>query len=240
MAIASMTKVMIASHKDEAKELLSTLQKSGMVQILNAERALITKEYPELNVHTERMRELEETIQKLALSIDFLDGHTEGEPLTSFFKPLSAVNKDDFDTTIDTHSDLSILDEALKLQDKLEVANSEKENILGSLHILEPWSTLDIDLEDFFTLSTSSTFPGTIPTRHLQETIEQIEEAGGIVEVVNTIDKLNYVIVVAFKDRVADIHKLLRACEFEAVNLEDYKGGVSQNIETLKIGRAHV
>ncbi len=234
MAIASMTKVMIASHKGEAKKLLSTLQKSGMVQILNAERALITKKYPELNVHTKRMRELEETIQKLATSIEFLDEHTDAEPLTSFFKPLSAVNKDDFDATIEKYSDLSILDTALELQDKLDVAKGERENILGSLQILEPWSSLDINLEDFFTLSTSSTFPGTIPTRHLEGTVKQIEEAGGIVEIVNTIDKTSYVVVVVLNDKLAEIHKLLRACEFEAVNLEDYKGSVRENLEVLK------
>ena len=52
MAIASMQKIMIVAHRSQTVELLQSLQKTGMVQILDAERAMVTKEWPELMVQS--------------------------------------------------------------------------------------------------------------------------------------------------------------------------------------------
>ena len=48
MAIAQMKKVIIASFKDEAGELLEELQQAGIMQVLDAQRAVISKDEPEL------------------------------------------------------------------------------------------------------------------------------------------------------------------------------------------------
>ena len=43
MAIARMTKIMIASHRSEAARVLEALQQAGIVQVLDAERAMVSK-----------------------------------------------------------------------------------------------------------------------------------------------------------------------------------------------------
>ena len=75
MAIAKMNKIMIASHRSEATELLEALQRAGIVQILDAERAKVSKEWPELQVKSARPRELEEMVSRLEKSIKFLEAH---------------------------------------------------------------------------------------------------------------------------------------------------------------------
>ncbi|MHC4999700.1 MAG: hypothetical protein ACYTE1_02580, partial [Planctomycetota bacterium] len=62
MAVAPMQKVMVVAHRSQTVDLLQALQKSGIVQVLDAERAMVTKEWPELMVESKRHRSLEEII----------------------------------------------------------------------------------------------------------------------------------------------------------------------------------
>ena len=48
MAVSPMQKVIVVPHQSQATELLGVLQDAGIVQILDAERAMVTKEWPEL------------------------------------------------------------------------------------------------------------------------------------------------------------------------------------------------
>ena len=48
MAIAQMQKILIVSHRSEAGELLEALQADGTCQILNAEEAMVSKDWPRL------------------------------------------------------------------------------------------------------------------------------------------------------------------------------------------------
>ncbi len=54
MAIAQMAKIIIASHRTQASELLEELQREGICHILNAEEAILSRDFPELNASAER------------------------------------------------------------------------------------------------------------------------------------------------------------------------------------------
>ena len=58
MAIAQMQKVMVVTHHSEAGQLLEALQREGIVQILNAEKAMVTKAWPELHIEIKRPGQL--------------------------------------------------------------------------------------------------------------------------------------------------------------------------------------
>ncbi|RKY04434.1 MAG: hypothetical protein DRP56_10030, partial [Planctomycetota bacterium] len=72
MALASMQKVMVVAHRSQATALLGVLQDAGIVQILDAERAMVTKEWPELIVERKRHRSVAETMDRISKAIDFL------------------------------------------------------------------------------------------------------------------------------------------------------------------------
>ena len=93
MAIARMTKIMIVSHRSEAAELLEALQQEGIVEVLDAERSMVSKEWPELQVEVKRPRDIEEMVGRLAKCIAFLKEYATGPSATSLFRPLIAVDK---------------------------------------------------------------------------------------------------------------------------------------------------
>ena len=55
MAVLKMTKFMIVSHRSEAQELLEAVQHAGICQILDAEKSMVTKEWPELGVAAKKL-----------------------------------------------------------------------------------------------------------------------------------------------------------------------------------------
>ena len=72
MAISKMTKAMVVSFRSEAGQLLDAIQDAGIMQVLDAERAIVTKQWPELAVESKKPRDLEETVARLEKSIGFL------------------------------------------------------------------------------------------------------------------------------------------------------------------------
>ena len=92
MALAAMQKVMIVAHRSQATELLGVLQDAGLVQILDAERAMVTKEWPELVVESKRHRSIAETTDRLSKAIDFLKPYSEKDA-TSLFAPFVQVDE---------------------------------------------------------------------------------------------------------------------------------------------------
>jgi len=93
MAIARMTKVMIASHRSEAAELLEALQKAGIVEILNAEQAKVSKEWPELHIEAKRPKDLEDMVTRLEKSIIFLKANATEKDQTSIFNPRIEIDE---------------------------------------------------------------------------------------------------------------------------------------------------
>ena len=48
MAIVQMAKVMIVTHRSQASDLLEALQREGICQILNADEAAVSRDFPDL------------------------------------------------------------------------------------------------------------------------------------------------------------------------------------------------
>lgn len=85
MAIVPMEKILIVAHRSQAGELLEALQEAGLVHLLPADQAMVSKEWPELQVDFRRPRELEELVARLEKAIAFLELHAKGPAPTSFF-----------------------------------------------------------------------------------------------------------------------------------------------------------
>jgi vacuolar-type H+-ATPase subunit I/STV1 len=93
MAIVHMDKIIIASYRDEAPQLLDALQREGIVELLDAERAMASKEWPELETEAKRPRDLEETVARLERTVTFLKARAVDKDATSLFSPRIEVDK---------------------------------------------------------------------------------------------------------------------------------------------------
>ena len=72
MAIAQMAKIIIATHRSQASDLLEALQHAGICQILNADEAAVTKELEDIESAPRRPKDIEMLLSRLEKSIAFL------------------------------------------------------------------------------------------------------------------------------------------------------------------------
>ena len=229
MAIASMQKVMIVAHRSRTVELLGALQASGIVQILDAERAMVTKQWPELVVESRRHRSLEDMIDRLEAALDFIKPYAPKDE-TSLFAPLVPVDASTYDTVVAGQDAISCLGEIEHVRGDMEKLAAETETQHAQLAKLTPWAALDIAVEELGTLSGSTTFAGLIGEQHFAAACEKLDELDAIIEKVDMANRTAACIVVCFNENAPAVQKALRSVEFEAVAFEGITGTVSENI----------
>lgn len=233
MAIAPMQKVMIVAHRSQAVELLQTLQEAGIVQILDAERARVTKAWPELMVESRRHRSLEETIDRLSDAIDFLKPYSEKDS-TSLFAPYIQVDPSQYEEVVTRQDTMTCLGEIEQVRSEMGKLATEAENLHNLLAKLAPWRALTIPVGDLGGLETSTTFVGLVADQHFDQVCEKLAEAGAVVERVDSANRMTACVVVCFNDIASDVQKALRSVEFEAAAFEGISGTVSDNIARIQ------
>ncbi len=234
MAISKMTKVLIVTHRNESAELLEALQGAGIVHLLDAERAMVSKEWPELITEGGRPRDLEDMTIRLGKAIAFLEANATEKGGGSLFAPLIEVGQSEY-TSVTTGEDATnLLDRTEEISGKLEKLGNELDECRGKLATLMPWRGLTTPVEELFALSSSVCMTGLMPVQHAHEVRLELEELGAVVEKVGESGTYESWVVVCLKDLSADAGKTLRAGEFEPVNFEGMTGTVSSLIDDVQ------
>jgi V/A-type H+-transporting ATPase subunit I len=231
MAISSMTKILIACHKSQASELLETLQQSGICQILNAEEAMVSKYYPDLETSNTRPREIEEKLSRISKCVSFLRNYADRpKGLAAALAPRVVIDKDRYDSVIKDDKLDELTKSALEVESTIEKLNGEIENIQNVLARLRPWSALDIDVEELTRLEKTHCFAGLLPVNKLDNVTEALSKADAAIEQVGSAGTQAAVLVVSLKEKASEVQKLLRSADFESVSFEDMSGTVSDLI----------
>ena len=233
MAVAPMQKVMIVAHRSQTVDLLQALQKSGIVQVLDAERAMVTKEWPELMVESKRHRSLEEIIDRLGSALDFIKPYAPKDE-RSMFAPLIQVDASTYDTVVSGQDTITCLGEIEQVKGQIEKLAAEAENQNALLVKLTPWKVLSVPVEELHTLSSSTTFIGQIGDQHFEQACEKLTELGAAVEKVDSANRMQACIVICLNQNAGDVQKALRSVEFEAASFEGLSGAVSENITSVQ------
>jgi V/A-type H+-transporting ATPase subunit I len=233
MAIASMQKVMIVAHRSQAAELLQVLQEAGIVQVLDAERAMVTKEWPELVVEIQRHRSLEETIDRLSTAISFLKPYSDKDP-TSLFAPYIQVDAAKYDDVVTRQDTMTYLGEIEQVKSEIEKLAAEAENRNALLAKLMPWQALSVPVEELGGFKTSTTFVGLVADQHFDQVCEKLDALGAAVEKVDSVNRMTACIVVCLNEVAADVQKALRGAEFEAAAFEGLSGTVADTISRIR------
>lgn len=231
MAIAKMTKVIIASYRDEAGELLEKLQKEGIIEILNAEQAMVSKEWPELGVEIKRPRDIEDLVARLEKSIGFLKASTTEKDPTSLFNPRIEIDKSKYTDIVSGKEAMYLLDEAEKTSAETEELHTEYENKQGVFETLHPWRELDTAVEQLRELESATCLTGMLPHQHFDEITERLAEIGGALEQVGSTGTMHACVVVCLNEAVSDTQKVLRSGDFEAVSFEHFSGTIATALD---------
>lgn len=234
MAISKMTKVLIVTHRDESAQLLEALQDAGIVHLLDAERAMVSKEWPELVTEGGRPRDLEDMVIRLGKAIGFLEENAADKNGASLFAPLIEVDKDEYIRVTSGQEAVSLLERTEEVAGRLEKLDNELDECRAKLATLMPWKGLETPLEELFTLTSSDCMTGLMPVQHAHETRLELEELGAAVEKVGESGMYESWVVICLKDLSADAGKILRSGEFEPVSFEGMEGKVTSRIDGLR------
>jgi len=226
-----MSKILIACHKLQASQLLETLQQSGICQILNAEEAMVSKHYPDLETAGNRPREIEEKLGRISKSVTFLRYYADTpKGLTAALAPRVVIDKSRYDSVIEDKTDDELVKTALDIESKIEKLYSEIENIQSTLTRLKPWAALDINVEELTELEKATCIAGLLPANKLADVTERLAQAGAAIEEVGSVGTQTAILVVSLKDSAGDAHKLLRSADFESVSFEGMSGTIAELI----------
>jgi V/A-type H+-transporting ATPase subunit I len=227
-----MQKVMIVAHRSQASDLLSALQEAGIVQVLDAERAMVSKEWPELMVEIKRHREQEELIERLRKAIDFLQPYAPKDK-TSVFAPLIEIKGEQYQSAVRQGESLSLLEETESLAVRLEKLKAEADSQQALLERLLIWQPLRMPVEELGRLTSSSVFTGLLPDQHVAEAKEKLVSLGAAYETVAVGNRMEACVIAALHETASDVLKLLRAMEFEPAVFEGLTGTIDDNMTRI-------
>ncbi|MGB8226652.1 MAG: hypothetical protein WCE45_07325, partial [Sedimentisphaerales bacterium] len=140
-----MKKVIIASFRDEAGELLEAIQQAGIMQVLDAQRAVISKDRPELQSFAERPpsasprgeRQIEEKLEKLEQAVDFLNIYAEKKTgLAAALAPKAVIDQNHFVKIVSGANAMDRLESCQQSQKKIHNLTTEIENFSAQIQHL--------------------------------------------------------------------------------------------------------
>lgn len=234
MAIAPMEKILIVAHRSQAAELLEALQEAGLVHFLDAAQAMVSKEWPELQTEFRRPKDLEELVGRLEKAIAFLEAHAQEPSGTSVFSPRVEVDASAFSAILSGREAMDLLDRTEQTQKQLEGLQTELEQTTEELHRLLPWRNLTCRLEDLASFSSVQAFVGMIPVQNVPAVQQALEDLSCTVEHVGEAENRKACVIFALAAQTAEVQKILRGAEFEAVHLEGLKGTPTELIEQCR------
>ena len=235
MAVCKMTKVIIACYRSQANELLEEVQNEGILEVLDAARAIVSKEWPELMVEERSSRETEGILSRTNEAIAFLKRFEKTEKsLLSALSPRAVVEPKQYNRVVSGREAMQILEESEVCKERIEKLEAAKERCNSIVQMLEPWRELTVPVEQLQDTEYTSCITGLLPEQNLSELKEELGKLSCAIEIAGTAARKCACVVICLKDFEAEVQKQLRAAEFEQVSFEQMKGTASQLIEQQK------
>jgi len=235
MSVSAMTKVMIVSHRCESAELLEDLQREGICEILDAERSMVTKDWPELETEGEQPREVAERVNRLGKSIDFLSRYRMvRKGLAGALAPRAVIEETDYDRTVSSEEVFEIVSQGEEIESRLQRLDNEVEGLERVLEELEPWRGLEAPVEEIGRYDYACSFTGFLPAQHYSQIEEQLAELGAGIKQVGRSGTSLSVVVICLNEQRVEVDKVLRSADFKPFSFESMEGKVGQLLSENK------
>ncbi len=219
-----MKKILIASYKNQAGELLEAIQKQGIMEVLDVQRSAVSKEWPELESVWERPKQIEEKLDNLEKAIAFLKGYRkEKGGIAAALAPKTVIEQNKFSNVVAGPEADNKLRECLLIEKKIENSTAEVENITGRIQHLLPWENLKTPLEEIEKLENASVLAGFLSEKNLAEAEAKLADTA----IFRTVSRNNSTIAfyaVCLNENTQEVHKFLRNLEFESVTFAGLDG----------------
>jgi V/A-type H+-transporting ATPase subunit I len=231
MAIAQMAKIIIVSHRSQASDLLEALQHEGICHILNADEAVVSRDFPDITASAERPKDIEGLLSRLQKSIAFLQQHSQVQKgLASVLSPRTVIDEQSYNKVVSDRKILTTIEKCEQLETSIDKTKSEIENLYHTLDMLRPWSSLETPVEEIGQLSQATCWVGLIPSQHYEQIEAKLGELGAAIQKIGPAGNRQACLIVCLKEQADEVQKALRSAEFETVNFESMTGTASKLI----------
>jgi vacuolar-type H+-ATPase subunit I/STV1 len=231
MAIAQMAKVIIVSHRTQASQLLEALQRDGICQILNAEEAMVSRDWPELAAAAVKPKDIEQLLGRLEKSITFLKDYAESQKgLAGVLAPRTVIGLHSYNDVVSDEEIPGIIDQCEQTETTIEKLKAECENLRATLEMLQPWASLQTPVEEIGRLRQTTCLAGLLPAQQFEQIQEQTGELGAVIQQIGTADNRYACLALCLNENLNETQKLLRSVDFEPVNFEPMTGTVAELI----------
>jgi len=231
MAIAKMAKIIIVSHRSQASELLEVLQREGICHILNAEQAIVSRDFPDISASTERPRDIEGLLSRLQKSIAFLQKYSQKQKgLAGVLAPRTVIDEQSYNKVVTDRKILTTIEKCEQLETSMEKTKGEIDNLQNTLEMLRPWSSFETPVEEIEQLAQATCWAGLISSQHYEQVEEKLGELGAAIQQIGTAGNRQACLIACLKENADEVQKALRSAEFEPVNFEPMTGTVSELI----------
>lgn len=228
MAISRMEKILIVAHRSQAADLLEALQEAGIVQILDALLAMVSKEWPQLEAEVKPPREMEELIGRLSRATAFLKEHAKAQDGRSMLQPWVAVDKKTYTDAVGT-SGPALLKKTEAISQTIEKLKLQAETARTEIQRLSPWKKLQVPLEQLGQFKSVHYSTGLIPTTHFKAAVEALADLA-VVKSVDSGLNAQSCLILCMRQSTPEVQKILRQYEFEPVNFEGQQGTAADNL----------
>jgi V/A-type H+-transporting ATPase subunit I len=219
MAVCEMLKVLVVSHRSESTELLEALQTAGICQVINAEEAAVTKDWPDLSVGRRRPRDLEDLVGRLTRVIAFLKDYREPERFpVRVFSPRTVVDRRHYESVVSGGGVLRIAEQCDQTRAAIERLDSDRDGLGSALAELQPWKDLETPLEEISRLEAAACTAGLIPRNRRPLAEKELAESGAELQAVGSAGNADACVILCFPENLPEVRKVLRSAEFEPVN----------------------
>jgi V/A-type H+-transporting ATPase subunit I len=231
MAIAKMVKIIIVSHRSQASELLEALQREGICHILNAEQAIVSRDFPDISASAERPKDTEGLLSRLQKSIAFLQKYSQKQKgLAGVLAPRAVIDEQSYNKVVSDRKILTTIDKCEQLEASMDKTRGEIDNLQNTLEMLRPWSSFQTPVEEIGQLSQAACWAGLIPNQQYEHIEEKLGELGAAIQKIGQDGNRSACLIACLKESADEVQKALRSSEFEPVNFEPMTGTASELI----------
>ncbi|MGI6587087.1 MAG: V-type ATP synthase subunit I [Gracilibacteraceae bacterium] len=236
MAIVKMKKATMIALQSEKNEILSSLQKFGYLQIVNLEEQM-EQGFEELQPDSdnEAVGRLEAKLSQVKYSLDFLGKFNKAK------KPLFAqkiqVDESKHKEYLENEEKLNeIYEDCRSIDSKFTEIKSSETKLNNIISQLNPWLSLNENLEDIGATKNTNTILGFIAGKYEEELIAAVnaEDLHAYLVKVGAEKENSFFMVTYHKTCEEKIAQLLKQAGWTKVTFSEYSGTPKDNVERLK------
>lgn len=236
MAIVKMKKATMIALQSEKNEILSSLQKFGYLQIVNLEEQM-EQGFEDLQPDSdnEAVGRLEAKLSQVKYSLDFLGKfNKEKKPL---FAQKIQVDESKHKEYLENEEKLNeIYEDCRSIDSKFTEIKSSETKLNNIISQLNPWLSLNENLEDIGATKNTNTILGFIAGKYEEELIAAVnaEDLHAYLVKVGAEKENSFFMVTYHKACEEKIAQLLKQAGWTKVTFSEYSGTPKDNVERLK------